>query len=93
MITPIEAPAGCRAETEQAYLRILSQNVLDFAKNGGTGGSGAGAAATEGCLDLSGSGREFLTRELATSLLEAMQKPGMFRFPTLHEVPANRVVR
>jgi hypothetical protein len=79
LITSIEPTADCREETEQAYLRILSQSILDFVKNGGKiGAAGTGAAAaTADRLDLSGSGREFLTKELASSFLEPMQQPGI----------------
>jgi hypothetical protein len=66
-----------RSEAERAYLRILSQSIIEHVRNGcqietamDTGNS------ADGRLDLSKSGREFITEDLARMLLEPMLKKG-----------------
>jgi hypothetical protein len=66
---------------EKAYLRILSQSILDCVKDGCPpviDALGAAPGAVDS-LDLSGTGREFVTPELAEELLQPMLAEDMRR--------------
>jgi hypothetical protein len=61
---------------QRAYLRILSQHLIECAKDGCASVSAASAAFSGESLDVSATGREFVTKELAEELLAPMLKQG-----------------
>lgn len=71
----------CRADVERAYLRILSQAIMEHAKNGCADVASAGDGMTGQSLDLSHTGRDFMTAELAQELLAPMLAPGACTAP------------
>lgn len=67
---------------QRAYFRILGQHVVECAKDGCAaaheGQERAAAASGSGdTLDLSPSGREFMTKELAEQMLQPMLAEGV----------------
>lgn len=70
---------ACRKEVERAYFRILSQQVVESARDGCASFANRehATAAIGDVLDLSSSGREFLTRDLAQQVLDPMLRGGI----------------
>eukprot|EP00892_Ulva_mutabilis_P012690 jgi/Ulvmu1/9794/UM056_0034.1 len=65
-----------RAEVERAYLRILSQKVSEIVKNGGKYNQNEQTDVSGESLDLSSTGREFVSEALAKKLLKPLLDPG-----------------
>lgn len=69
--------SGCSDEVERAYLRILSQNVLDIVKSGCQNKQTETTNLSGDSLDLSSTGREFVNEALAKKLLQPLLDPGV----------------
>lgn len=69
---------GCRKEVQRAYIRILSENLLQCVASGCDGAEAAqhGMQADSNAVDVSGSGREFVTATMAEKLFAPMLKEG-----------------
>lgn len=57
-------------------MRILSQNVLEIVKNGCHNNENADSNVSGDSLDLSSTGREFVSQALARKLLQPLLEPG-----------------
>jgi hypothetical protein len=79
---------------EKAYLRILSQQIIDAARDGCKELTSSAVETTADVLDLSKSGREFVTAELAQELLKPLLAPGTAhdRSSTLSHPSTTRII-
>ena len=61
---------------QRAYFRILSQHLIDCVKDGCGSVTQSKEALTGNAFDLYGSGREFVTGEMARKLFEPLLRSG-----------------
>lgn len=66
----------CRKEVQRAYFRILSQYILECSQDGCASVGAAAQTVTGAAFDVSSTGREFVTKELAEEMFAPMLKPG-----------------
>lgn len=75
------ATSACSKEVQRAYFRVLSQLLIECVQDGCATITAAAAYTHSGdAFDISHSGRELLTKEMATKLFQPMLRQGEFRF-------------
>jgi hypothetical protein len=66
----------CRKEVQRAYFRILSQHLIESVQDGCASVTASTETLTGDTFDVSNTGREFVTKEVATKLFEPMLRQG-----------------